>query len=143
MRQIKLTHADLKHLEEQGIDPAEPAAKKPKKRSRAKEAESAARAARVAYLVARGLPKPETELRFHPERKWKFDFAWPAKKVALEVNGGAFIRGRHSRGQSQVDDWEKLNAAQVLGWKVLQCTPQQMDSGEIVATLLEAFKNAE
>ena len=47
-------------------------------------------------------------------------------KIALEINGGVWIRGRHSRGAGQIKDFEKLNHAQALGWKVFQFTPQQM-----------------
>ena len=29
--------------------------------------------------------EPESELRFHPERKWRFDFAFPDHMVAVEL----------------------------------------------------------
>ena len=43
-------------------------------------------------------PEPELEYRFHPFRKWRFDFAWPEQKVAVEMEGGVFIGGAHTRG---------------------------------------------
>lgn len=79
------------------------------------------------------------EFRFHPTRKWRFDFAYPAHKVAIEINGGVWKRGRHNRGTGYIKDLEKLNAAQILGWIVLQFTPQQMKSWETHFTIVEAL----
>lgn len=64
------------------------------------------------------LPKPVREYRFHPVRKWRFDFAWPELMIACEVEGGLFIQGGHSRGAAYEDDCEKYNAAALLGWTV-------------------------
>jgi hypothetical protein len=95
-------------------------------------------AASIATLCAlRGWREPETEVRFHATRKWRFDFAWRHKGVAVEVNGGAFVGGRHTRGMGAVKDWEKLNAAQLVGWKVFQVTPQQITNGTL-EQILEA-----
>jgi len=66
------------------------------------------------------LPRPEREFRFHPDRKWQFDFAWPSLKKAVEVEGGVWIRGRHNRGQGFIDDCEKYNEAALMGWTVLR-----------------------
>jgi very-short-patch-repair endonuclease len=62
----------------------------------------------------------QAEYRFHPLRKWRFDYAWPGKEVAVELHGGTWIRGAHSRGAGQSKDFEKLNEAQRYGWKVFQ-----------------------
>ncbi len=68
--------------------------------------------------LAEGMPEPELEYKFHPNRKYRFDCAWPGKRVAVEVDGGqhAFKGGRHCRDE---DRW-KLNEAAVLGWRVLR-----------------------
>jgi hypothetical protein len=71
-----------------------------------------------------------TEYRFHPTRKWRFDWAWPDRMVALEIEGGAWTGGRHTRGKGFVADMEKYNAAALAGWRVLRVTPQQVKSGE-------------
>ena len=75
-----------------------------------------------------GLPTPVPEFRFSPPRKWKFDFAFVAQKVALEVQGGLFIQGRHSRGAALLKEHEKLNEAAAQGWRVLFVVPAQLES---------------
>jgi len=86
-----------------------------------------------------GLDVPQCEHKFHPARTWRFDFAWPKQKIALEVNGGIWARGRHVRGRGFLNDMEKINQAQIMGWLVMQCSPDQLKSGEIITVLQEAF----
>ena len=62
-------------------------------------------------------------------RKWRFDFAWPADQLALEVEGGIWTGGRHTRGAGFLRDCEKYNTAAVMGWSVLRVTPEQVSSG--------------
>ena len=74
-------------------------------------------------LLAPDLPAPVAEYRFHPTRRWRFDYAWPAPvMVAVELDGGAYSNGRHTRGAGYEADAEKLNAAAVMGWRVLRFT---------------------
>lgn len=87
-------------------------------------------------VQAIGLPKPESEHRFAPPRKWRFDYAWPSCKVALEIEGGAWIQGRHTRGAGYVKDMAKYSEAAILGWRILRVTPQQVQNGEAL-TLVE------
>lgn len=68
------------------------------------------------------LPEPEREYRFDPVRRWRFDFAWPDVRVALEVEGGVYSHGRHTRGSGFTRDVEKYNMAVMLGWAVLRVT---------------------
>ena len=93
----------------------------------------------AAIFAAYGLPKPETEFRFHPERQWRFDFCWPSHQVALEVEGGAWTRGRHTRGKGFIADIEKYNEATIMGCRVLRCTPQQLESGEACVLVRRAM----
>jgi very-short-patch-repair endonuclease len=88
---------------------------------------------------AAGLPVPEGEVRFHPTRKWRFDWGWEPWRVALEIDGGAFRGGRHTRGAGFVRDCEKINEAQLLGWMVLRVTPQQINDGTAFTLLERAF----
>ena len=73
-----------------------------------------------------GVPPAETEFRFAPPRRWRFDYAFPAYKIALEVEGGIFIRGRHSRGAGMLKDMEKYSEAAVLGWCVIRVQPSAL-----------------
>jgi len=61
-------------------------------------------------------PPLEREVKFHPERQWKFDFAHVASRVAIELEGGVWIRGRHTSPAGFIKDCEKYNAAAMLGW---------------------------
>lgn len=79
-----------------------------------------------AALRYAGVPLPEYEVRFHPTRRWRFDYAWVDQRCALEVNGGLYVIGHHSRGASVEDDYEKLNHAAARGWRVLQVTPRKL-----------------
>jgi len=82
-----------------------------------------------------GLPSPVREYRFHPHRRWRFDFAWPVLKIAAEVDGGIYSRGRHVRGSGFEKDAEKRNAAVLAGWRVLHFTPRQIKSGNAIKTI--------
>jgi len=84
------------------------------------------------------LPKPEIQYRFHPTRKWAFDFAWPAQKLYCEVEGGIFIRGggRHNRAVGFEQDALKYAEAAILGWRGLRVTTGQVKSG-VALNLLE------
>jgi len=114
-----------------------------------------------------GIPGPLTEFRFAPPRQWRFDFAWVLADghhgtagaeqicseklsepcgsvanhlggVALEVQGGIFTRGRHTRGAALLKEYDKLNMAAALGWRVLFCPPQQL----LTLKLARQLKNA-
>ena len=49
------------------------------------------------------------EFKFHPKRKWRFDFAFPEAMVAVEADGGEYCQngGRHASSS----DYEKINQA--------------------------------
>lgn len=87
-----------------------------------------------------GLPDPATELLFHPKRKWRFDYAWEEQKLALEVHGGIHSGGRHTRGRGFVEDRTKMNEAALLGWTVLEVTPEHIKTSQLRAWLLKAFE---
>ena len=71
------------------------------------------------------------EHRFHDTRKWRFDFALPEWLIAIEVEGGVFTQGRHTRGTGFTNDLLKYNAAVTLGWVVLRYTTGQINMGVI------------
>ena len=72
------------------------------------------------------------EHRFHDARKWRFDFAEPYLRLAIECEGGVWIQGRHTRGKGYSADLEKYNEAALLGWTVLRFTREHVKSGEAI-----------
>lgn len=91
-----------------------------------------------ALCRAQGLPEPVAEHRFASHvlspkgrpRQWRFDWCWPAQKVALEVEGAVWVAGRHTRGSGFVKDMEKYNTATMLGWRVVRCVPKTLMAPE-------------
>ena len=92
------------------------------------------------HIRAAKLPDPVREHKFHPQRRWRFDFAWPDKWLAVEVEGGVWNGGRHTRGKGFTDDCEKYNNAAVLGWMVLRFPVEMVNSGEALKMIEEALK---
>ncbi len=91
-------------------------------------------------IIAIGLPSPTTEYRFC-ERLWRFDYAWLNERLAIEINGGVYTQGRHTRGKGAEGDYVKLNEAALLGWTVLQFSTGQVKSGLALQTIERWFKN--
>jgi len=79
----------------------------------------------------------EKEYRFHPTRKWRFDYCIPSKMIAIEVEGGAYTQGRHTRGKGFIADMEKYNTAVCMGWKLIRVTPDQLLSLQTVNYIRE------
>lgn len=94
-----------------------------------------------AHLVAGAerWPDPERGFEFYPGRRWAFDFAWPDHLVAVECDGGQWKPGggRHNTD----DDREKLNAAALMGWRVLRYSlPMLDDPEEVINEVMEALR---
>ena len=79
------------------------------------------------------------EYRFHPVRKWRFDYAIPEHLVALEVEGGVWIGGRHTSPKGFLGDMEKYNTATTMGWKVLRTTPDDLCTNKTLEMLKSAI----
>lgn len=93
----------------------------------------------TAFLASFGIPEPQYEFRFHVSRRWRFDLAWPKRGVALEIQGGIWTQGRHSRGAAMLAEWEKLNTAAGLGWRILYCQPKELLKQEMAHTIIHAL----
>lgn len=91
-------------------------------------------------LAERGLPEPVPEYRFHPVRKWRMDWAWVDQRVFLEVHGGTFSNGGHVRGAYMRKEWEKINTASGLGWRVLYCAPESLCRIQTIDEIERAIK---
>ncbi len=89
----------------------------------------------AAQLDQAGITGWVREYRFHPKRRWKFDFAWQEKKLAVEIEGGVWIQGRHNRGQGFLDDASKYNFAAMAGWVVLRFSSEQAENGFALDTV--------
>ena len=88
-------------------------------------------------------PEPVTEYAFakHLGRRWRFDFAWPDRLLAVEIDGGAWVPGggRHTRGAGFAADHDKMNRATLLGWRILRFTSRHLADGTARADLAEAL----
>lgn len=94
----------------------------------------------AAMLRQHKLPEATPEYRFHGTRKWRFDYAWPRWKVALEVEGGVWTGGRHTSGVGFAKDIEKYNHAAAMGWLVLRCEPKNLNKAETFAYIKAALE---
>ena len=82
--------------------------------------------------------KPEHP--FFPGRRWRIDFAIVDKKIGIEIEGGVWANGRHTRGKGFIDDMEKYNAAVTLGWVILRFTPQDLNNITTFETVLKVVE---
>lgn len=104
-----------------------------------------------------GLPKPEREYRFAAVlvglgpgvrlrlaitnlKDWRFDFAWPAQMLAVEIEGGIWMKGRHTRGGGFTDDCRKYNEAMLMGWRVLRVVGAWVRNGEALRLIERALR---
>ena len=71
-----------------------------------------------------------SEYRFHKARKWRWDWILPDYMIAIELQGGGFVRGRHSRGAGMQEDMDKFNEGVRAGWKLLLFSTLDIDSGK-------------
>lgn len=97
----------------------------------------------ASYLDEAGV-EYERQFKFHPDRRWKADFRILGFDILVEINGGIFLRGgggRHNRGAALENEYTKLNAAQVLGYKVFIAGPNML--GSVSEQIIELVKNQE
>jgi very-short-patch-repair endonuclease len=85
----------------------------------------------------------ERELRFHPVRKWRFDYASTEHKLAIEVEGGVWTKGRHTRPKGFLDDMEKYNNATALGWRVLRFVPDELAKPETLDLIKQTIRTTQ
>jgi len=78
---------------------------------------------------------PEREYAFHPERKWRFDFAWPQFNLAVEIEGR-----RHLTYAGFNEDCDKYNIATIMGWRVLRYTTRMVVRGDAINDVLEILR---
>jgi very-short-patch-repair endonuclease len=90
-------------------------------------------------LCLAGIDPEDTEFYAIPGRRFRWDFAWPSKKILVEVQGAIWVKGGHSTGTGITRDAEKLNLATLAGWKILIVTAEHIKSGQALLWIQEAL----
>lgn len=121
-------------------------------------AASALEAELALQLRALRVPEPITEYRFAAHhvggpgkglrdrlqaaklQDWRFDLAWPQMMFAVEIEGGAWTGGRHTRGAGFEADLVKYGAAQLLGWTIYRCGSSLVKSGQAALTIISLLE---
>ncbi len=96
-----------------------------------------------AQLREAGLPEPVCEHRFCPGRRFRFDWAWVEQRVALELEGGVWSRGRHVRPRGYERDCIKYSLAAILGWRVIRVTTGMLHDGRALDLVRRALRERE
>ena len=101
-------------------------------------------------LSQANLPKPTRELQFHPERRWRFDFAFEEYQVAVELEGGTYLHGKVTQGKKQKSrhltptgfyaDCQKYAEAGILGWLVIRADAKMIKNGEALTLTKRAIE---
>lgn len=81
------------------------------------------------------------EYRFDDKRRWRIDYAIVEKKIAIEVEGGAYTNGRHTRPSGFIADMEKYNELTRAGWRLIRVTPDDLLSAKTL-NLIKDLINA-
>lgn len=81
-------------------------------------------------------------------RDWRADFAVVDARLLVEIEGGAWSGGRHTRGKGFADDLRKYDAAARLGWTIYRCDPAMVQAGQAIETIrvllgLKSFKSGQ
>lgn len=101
----------------------------------------------AAFFESHKVALPQPEWQFDAERLYRFDFAWPEQKVALEVEGGIFgygkdkKKGAHGSVTGILRDMAKYNLAATNGWRIIRVIPNKlmtMDTIYLIKKALEA-----
>ena len=90
-------------------------------------------------MRAANLPPANREWKFHKTRQWRFDFAWPSLRLAVECEGGTFTNGGHTRGAYYRENCLKYNAAALDGWTVLRYDMALIRSGQALEDITKAL----
>jgi very-short-patch-repair endonuclease len=132
---LQLTEAQAAALGLTGGTPR----RQPTPKPRARRGESELELAFAAQLRMSGIAGWEQEAVLVPGRLWRFDFAWIAERVAVEIDGATWANGRHNRGGGIEEDCAKVSYAAARGWRVLRFTRKMIESGVGIRLIEEAL----
>lgn len=90
-------------------------------------------------LKCEKLPLPVREYKFHPTRRWRFDFAWVEEKIAVEIEGAIWTKSRHTTGSGFIKDMDKYNQAALLGWTLIRFAGDHIKSGHAIDLMKDIF----
>lgn len=103
----------------------------------------------IDQIQQRALPEFEREFVFANSigRRWRFDFAWPEYKLAVEIEGLVVMRiggelvckGRHASIAGFKADCEKYAWATVFGWRVMRFEQSQVTDKTAIDMLTRAL----
>lgn len=83
----------------------------------------------------------QREFKFHPKRRWRFDFALSLPHhIAIEIEGGTWSNGAHTRGKHFEEDCEKYAEATILGWRVMRFTTAMVENGYAIDCIRRAIQ---
>lgn len=139
-------------MEKQIINPISPRLPFPLKKKRSNRTGYKSRSSSKTFEIPlflweyHNIPIPEKEFMFHDKRKWRIDFAWYRVnniliKVAVEIEGGIWTKGRHIQPRGFIKDMEKYNEISLNEWILLRFTPKKINFDLIKKALkLRGFK---
>ena len=70
-------------------------------------------------------------------KNWRFDFAWPDKMFAVEVEGVTLAGGRHQRIGGFKEDLNKYHHAMELGWTVYRTSGHLIKDGRSIGIIAQ------
>lgn len=81
----------------------------------------------------------QTQFKWNSGRKWRADFyVWPGPgdrtgiEILVEIQGGTWQQGRHTRGRGYQEDCAKLAEAQLAHYTIFFGTAKHIKSGELL-----------
>jgi len=78
---------------------------------------------------------------FTPKKRqaktYNLDFAWPELLFAVEIQGGTYRNGAHSRGKGYSEDRKRIRDLRFMGWTVFEYTTDDLQPNTIYGTILE------
>ena len=89
----------------------------------------------LSIVTEQGIPMPVLKLAFAKciSRNWRFDMAWPAKRIALEIEGGMLPGVSGRKTDQRIREYcHKYNTAMILGWTVVHADSVMVAHGHHV-----------